>query len=45
MKWVYLDPYWETLKGMQEKILKNEFDYNNYLWGQSFSARAQSSPN
>jgi|DEB0MinimDraft_12_1074336.scaffolds.fasta_scaffold00440_3 hypothetical protein len=40
MKWVFLDPYWETLD--TESILENNFEYHNMLWGKEYSERAQS---
>ena len=42
MKWVFLDPHWESIveQNMQEKILNNEFNHDSYLWG-TYSRRAQ----
>ena len=40
MKWVFLDPYWETVD--TESLLENKFDYKRMIWGTVYSGRAQS---
>ena len=40
MKWVFLDPYWETVD--TESLLENKFDYKRMMWGTVYSGRAQS---
>jgi hypothetical protein len=46
MKWVFVDPYWEHINqsetNLRERIMSNDFNYENMLWGKSYSQRAQS---
>jgi len=44
MKWVYLDPYWETIisSSLKDSIMNNRFDYDKFLWLTKVSPRAQS---
>jgi len=42
MKWVYLDPQWNEIIQNKNQVMKNDIDFSGWLWGLSYSARAQS---